>query len=91
MFWCAHVAIQPAPRAGQPGRPSRGLRRARRTLRHRGAALLWTLNAGLGEKFTPDVREAWTAADGLLADVMQFGALEAERIKRQQERAAACA
>ncbi len=54
-----------------------------------GTALLWTLNAGLGEKFTPDVREAWTAAYGLLADVMQFGALEAERIKRQQDREAA--
>lgn len=56
-----------------------------------GSALLWTLNAGLGEKFTPEVREAWTAAYGLLADVMQFGALEAERIKRHQDRAAACA
>lgn len=55
-----------------------------------GSALLWTLNAGLGEKFTPEVREAWTAAYGLLADVMQFGALEAERIKRHQDRAAAC-
>lgn len=56
-----------------------------------GSALLWTLNAGLGEKFTPEVREAWTAAYGLLADVMQFGALEAERIKRQQDRETACA
>jgi hemoglobin-like flavoprotein len=56
-----------------------------------GSALLWTLNAGLGEKFTPEVREAWTAAYGLLADVMQFGALEAERIKRHQDREAACA
>lgn len=56
-----------------------------------GSALLWTLNAGLGEKFTPEVREAWTAAYGLLADVMQFGALEAERIKRHQERNAAVA
>ena len=50
-----------------------------------GTALLWTLSAGLGEKFTPEVREAWTAAYGLLADVMQFGALEAERIKRHQQ------
>jgi hypothetical protein len=54
-----------------------------------GTALLWTLSAGLGEKFTPEVREAWTAAYGLLADVMQFGALEAERIKRHQEQDAA--
>jgi hemoglobin-like flavoprotein len=26
-----------------------------------GAALLWTLAQGLGEQFTPDVEEAWTA------------------------------
>lgn len=49
-----------------------------------GAALLTTLSAGLGDKFTPDVREAWTAAYGLLADVMQFGAMEALRAKRHQ-------
>ena len=36
-----------------------------------GAALLWTLEQGLGEKFTPEVRDAWTAAYGLLATVMQ--------------------
>jgi hemoglobin-like flavoprotein len=41
-----------------------------------GTALVWTLEQGLGEKFTPAVREAWTSAYGLLADVMQLGALE---------------
>jgi hemoglobin-like flavoprotein len=35
-----------------------------------GAALLWTLEQGLGEAFTPQVREAWTAAYGTLASVM---------------------
>jgi len=39
-----------------------------------GSALLWTLEQGLGEQFTPEVREAWTAAYGLLAQVMQQGA-----------------
>jgi hemoglobin-like flavoprotein len=53
-----------------------------------GTALLWTLDQGLGPKFTPEVREAWTAAYGLLADVMQFGALEAQRIKRHASEAA---
>ena len=53
-----------------------------------GTALLWTLDQGLGAKFTPEVREAWTAAYGLLADVMQFGALEAERMLRHQQEAA---
>lgn len=35
-----------------------------------GAALLWTLDKGLGEAFTPPVREAWTAVYGVLADTM---------------------
>jgi hemoglobin-like flavoprotein len=35
-----------------------------------GQALLDTLAVGLGEAFTPDVREAWTTAYGVLADVM---------------------
>jgi hemoglobin-like flavoprotein len=42
-----------------------------------GTALLWTLEQGLGDGFTPSVREAWTTAYGLLAGVMQAGALEA--------------
>jgi hemoglobin-like flavoprotein len=36
-----------------------------------GTALLWTLEQGLGDGFTPDVREAWAAAYGLLAGAMQ--------------------
>lgn len=35
-----------------------------------GAALLWTLGMGLGDKFTPEVEEAWAAAYGLLSGVM---------------------
>ena len=41
-----------------------------------GSALLWTLEKGLAEEFTPEVRDAWAAAYGLLADVMQMGAAE---------------
>jgi hemoglobin-like flavoprotein len=41
-----------------------------------GSALLWTLEQGLGAKFTPAVREAWAAAYDLLSEVMQLGALE---------------
>lgn len=41
-----------------------------------GAALIWTLEQGLGPKFTPAVREAWFNAYSLLSDVMQLGALE---------------
>jgi hemoglobin-like flavoprotein len=35
-----------------------------------GAALLWTLEQGLGDGFTPEVRAAWTQAYGTLASVM---------------------
>ncbi|HYM00912.1 MAG TPA: globin family protein [Blastocatellia bacterium] len=36
-----------------------------------GRALIDTLETGLGSKFTPNVREAWMAAYGLLASVMK--------------------
>jgi hemoglobin-like flavoprotein len=39
-----------------------------------GAALLWTLEQGLGEHFTPAVAEAWAAAYGLVATTMQAAA-----------------
>jgi hemoglobin-like flavoprotein len=39
-----------------------------------GAALLWTLEQGLGAAFTPAVREAWVAAYGVLASTMRDAA-----------------
>ncbi len=35
-----------------------------------GAALLDTLEAGLGDDFTPDVKKAWADVYGVIADVM---------------------
>ena len=35
-----------------------------------GAALLWTLEQGLGSAFTPDVRNAWAAAYEVLSNAM---------------------
>jgi hemoglobin-like flavoprotein len=35
-----------------------------------GAALLWTLEKGLGDGWTPDVADAWTAAYGTLSGFM---------------------
>lgn len=35
-----------------------------------GSALLWTLGAGLGDAFTPEVKAAWAEAYGVLAGVM---------------------
>jgi nitric oxide dioxygenase len=35
-----------------------------------GAALIWTLEQGLGDAFTAETREAWIAAYTLLSGVM---------------------
>ncbi len=42
-----------------------------------GAALLWTLEQGLGTAFTGEVKEAWTAVYSALATTMQQGAAAA--------------
>lgn len=36
-----------------------------------GEALLWTLEQGLGDKFTPEVADAWSETYNTLADVMK--------------------
>lgn len=41
-----------------------------------GGALLWTLEKGLGEAFTPEVKEAWATVYGILAKVMKDAANE---------------
>ena len=40
-------------------------------------ALLWTLEKGLGEAFTDEVKNAWTEVYDVLASVMKEGAAEA--------------
>jgi len=42
-------------------------------------ALLWTLDYGLGEAFTPDVRSAWTRLYLLLAKTMRLGSTAIDR------------
>lgn len=42
-----------------------------------GAALLWTLEQGLGDAFTPEAKEAWATTYGVLADTMKSAAREA--------------
>lgn len=42
-----------------------------------GAALLWTLEQGLGTAFTPEVREAWVTAYSVLAKTMRDAAEKA--------------
>jgi hemoglobin-like flavoprotein len=42
-----------------------------------GAALLWTLEQGLGADFTPEVRTAWVETYTLVASVMKDAAAQA--------------
>ncbi len=41
-----------------------------------GAALLWTLEQGLGDAFTDEVKASWTAVYGVLASTMQAAAAD---------------
>jgi hemoglobin-like flavoprotein len=47
-----------------------------------GAALLWTLEKGLGDEFTPPLKAAWTETYMTLAGVMQSAAAGASAPKR---------
>ena len=42
-----------------------------------GAALLWTLEKGLGEAFTPQTKDAWATVYGILSTTMKDAAREA--------------
>jgi nitric oxide dioxygenase len=44
-----------------------------------GSALLWTLEQGLGDEFTPALRAAWEAAYSALSEVMIASAYPASR------------
>jgi len=44
-------------------------------------ALLWTLQQGLGDAFTPEMKSAWTKVYTVLADTMQQGASEAAALR----------
>ncbi|MEO1161591.1 MAG: globin family protein, partial [Pseudomonadota bacterium] len=44
-----------------------------------GSALLWTLEQGLGPRFTERARAAWTTAYALVSDTMRQAAADAQR------------
>jgi hemoglobin-like flavoprotein len=46
-----------------------------------GAALLWTLEMGLGEAFTAEVREAWSSAYQFLSSAMLRAAGDADTVE----------
>ena len=49
-----------------------------------GAALLWTLEQGLGAAFTPQVKEAWTTTYLTLAEVMKNAAAEVKQPEKSR-------
>src|SRR5262245_26482900 len=60
-----------------------GARHVRYGVRHEhfdvvAEALLWTLEQGLGDRFTPAVRDAWVAAWNVIAGAMREGMRRAE-------------
>ena len=46
-----------------------------------GEALVWTLEQGLGDEFTPEVRSAWAKVYDLVAATMQAGAAEVAELR----------
>jgi hemoglobin-like flavoprotein len=46
-----------------------------------GEALLWTLERGLGQHFTPEARSAWAKVYHVLAATMQAGAAEVANVQ----------
>lgn len=47
-----------------------------------GEALIWTLQEGLKEDFTPEVKEAWIETYGTVSSVMKDAASEAQKTKK---------
>lgn len=45
--------------------------------KHVGEALLWALNMGLGQAFTPEVKAAWTKTYVLVSNIMRIGGRQA--------------
>jgi hemoglobin-like flavoprotein len=71
-----------------------GARHVRYGVRHEhfdvvGEALLWTLEQGLGARFTPEVREAWVAAWDVIAGAMREGMRRAETASQSESAAVA--
>jgi hemoglobin-like flavoprotein len=44
-----------------------------------GTALLWTLEQGLGEAFTPEVRDAWTEAYLYVSSIARRATIRASK------------
>lgn len=56
-----------------------------------GEALIWTLEKGLGDAFTPDVKTAWLATYTTLQSVMTAAAAEVKPVVKASVAAAAAA
>ncbi|MGH1349934.1 MAG: globin family protein [Methyloligellaceae bacterium] len=72
-----HQVEQIVPAVQELGRRHVGYNVTSEHYKSVGAALIWTLEQGLGDSFTPDVRDAWLETYGTLAGVMTQAAAEA--------------
>ncbi len=54
-----------------------------------GGALLWTLEQGLQDAWTPKAQEAWTSAYGIVSETMLIGAREASQMHHISPQSAA--
>jgi hemoglobin-like flavoprotein len=63
-----------APAVGELGRRHAGYGVTDAHYHTVGTALIWTLELGLGDDFTPEVQAAWVDVYTLLADTMKQGA-----------------
>jgi hemoglobin-like flavoprotein len=69
-----HQAERIMPAVEELGRRHAGYGVAAAHYRPVGAALLWTLEQGLGPEFTPSVKDAWTATYVTISHAMQNAA-----------------
>lgn len=66
------------PEFGDLGRRHRGYKVGATHYEPFGRALIWTLAQVLGDEFTPEVKQAWTAWYELVAQTMAAGSPDAE-------------
>jgi NO-binding membrane sensor protein with MHYT domain/hemoglobin-like flavoprotein len=71
-----------APAVSDLGRRHVGYGVAAEDYKPVGEALIWTLEQGLRDEFTPAVKSAWLAAYGLLTGIMMAGAAELQPARR---------
>ncbi|XP_031553222.1 neuroglobin-like isoform X2 [Actinia tenebrosa] len=61
------------PKLVELGALHKGFEITDKEFKHVGEAIIWTLDKGLGDQFTPEVKAAWVEAYGLITTTMKEG------------------